>query len=638
MNGIIVLAAGVGHRFGGSRHKATIPLMFNEGALRRLIRQLTAIAPSATLVVVTGYQATLVQTEVQAVRSDAHFAFNPNFYNSTVLESINSALEVLDEDERIEGSWVLFADTTYDPTTLDDLLKHRTELVTVIVAEQTDEEDNIIGVRFNKHNGRLIEIGPNVSNQDGLMLPLVYWPRSTWLALKTLAENKVCAQWRAIQLMDRDRVSTVTVGKGTIKDIDRPADLLQRRKELFEPRVLQYFTSNISKDERNKQEIDLISANHFAKLSSSPTDSSIEASALRWLGAQGGERLVPTLFQVKNQRIVQEYVQGIRLYDFLRLLRDLEGTRLRHSSAVRAFSTTILDRCLHRLARIQSALVKWSTGVPLTPYPLETHLLALLGVIFHLLGLPPLTRNAQRELSDIVTLWNTRHAITPFRDATPKNILLVAPELRPTASRNTDERLDRIANWIECNDPSDVRIVDYDFSSTQHLTAPEDDYISLLAHRGSRIYGERLVANFCPNVPFLHAIADLPLKLSLPFDTDHKRMALALLIRFCRFGGRKLLYRIINPAGYTVRFRYDDPLYYFQALPGSIQSLDPDFNQRWPSLFHQLTLLADTLERIPSWDPAETDNDFYLQSINYNISYWQESPEEIQGAPKRTLK
>ena len=56
MPSIIILAAGMGRRFGSGEHKCLSPLFLGEGTLLRLLRQLTAIVPQADITVVTGHE------------------------------------------------------------------------------------------------------------------------------------------------------------------------------------------------------------------------------------------------------------------------------------------------------------------------------------------------------------------------------------------------------------------------------------------------------------------------------------------------------------------------------------------------------------------------------------------------------
>jgi choline kinase len=631
MIAVIILAAGLATRFDSTRHKALSPLLLGEGSLRRLVRQLSAIVPSHKIVVVTGHNSESIGRDALAANGNLKLEYNASFSKTTVLQSLCCGLNSLRATPDIKGVWVLFADTVYDPAALIRLTTTGADNVIVGYAAFAGEDDNVIGLTFNRSDSRLLAIGPSVSPRDGVMVPMTYWPRSTWRSLLKLTEKGVGSQWQAILEIGLHEVYALELNAGAAQDIDRQSDIAKRRAELLHPEILDYFRVNISKDERNRDRIDEITGDQFRKISTSPTDALLEVSALQWLARQDGEVRVPNVSLDGTQEIILEYAQGIRFYDLLRLLGELAVFKPSIQAEATQFAITLTERCVLRLGRIQEALLRWPGASGLTPYPLHTHVSQLLSALLHLLGLPQLTESAWRELKLLEEVWSSRCALIPFRDATPKNVLIAVAELAPTASVTKEQRLEKLAKWLTHADPWNVEIVDFDFASVRHLTAPEDDLISLLAHSGSISIGKQVLSQLCPLVTFVDAIAILPERLRLPFEVNRERTALALLVRYLRFGGRKLMYRFVNPAAYAVRFRYDDPVYYFRALPDLIESLDPDFSRKWPNILSQLRLIAANVPILPPWDPDEASSDFYLQSLGPGLRFWQESPTELQG-------
>ena len=195
--------------------------------------------------------------------------------------------------------------------------------------------------------------------------------------------------------------------------------------------------------------------------------------------------------------------------------------------------------------------------------------------------------------------------------------------------RTDEERLLALQVWLDQDKAQTVRLVDFDFTSVCHLTAPEDDYISLIAHQGSLKNGAPLfVSQINMGHDWLQDMLMYPDKFSLGFMADPPRAARALFVRYLRFGGRKLMYRMINPAGFAVRFRYDTPEYYFKIIPKAVQLLDPNFRIRWPELYGRVCQLDMAVSQLPPWQPVEATNDLYTERFGVGPRFWQESPLE----------
>jgi hypothetical protein len=176
-----------------------------------------------------------------------------------------------------------------------------------------------------------------------------------------------------------------------------------------------------------------------------------------------------------------------------------------------------------------------------------------------------------------------------------------------------------------------VRLVQIDWASVTHLTAPEDDLFSLLTHAASLPTSERLLAQLVPGVAaWPQAVAELAGWIHPSIQPNPQRAARALLVRYLRFGGRKLLYRLLNPAAFAVRFRYDDPGFYFERLPAALMQLDPGIGVQFPLLMARLLQLRQTIALLPPWSSIEAVHDLYQASLGLAVPYWQESPLETQ--------
>jgi hypothetical protein len=61
-----------------------------------------------------------------------------------------------------------------------------------------------------------------------------------------------------------------------------------------------------------------------------------------------------------------------------------------------------------------------------------------------------------------------------------------------------------------------------------------------------------------------------------------------------------------------MRFRYDNPIVYFQHLPAALTRLDPNLGA----------------SLLPAWCATEASTDLCGATLGLSIPYWQESPQE----------
>jgi len=601
------------------------------------VRQLILLAPEAPICIAVGHRASEVEAAVDGLSPSLVCVQAPQTTATSLLHSLTAALDRLADHADLQGAWVLFADTLYHPDALVRLIQSVADSpVLASQPVQAEASAEPIGVLVEPGSQRLLALGPAVPSCDGVMAAAVYWPRSSWSFVKAAVARGLVLQWQVLRdYQDQGPVTVLPLRRGQTRDIDTPADAGEALGHLRDPLAVSFFRRSISKDERNLSQGDRITSSAYRKVCMSEGLALCEAHALDWLHGTAGCR-VPARLDRQGRILLLEPIHGIRLYDLLRLLRSIERLRPEQAAQARAASLQLLRRSLEQLWCLQRALLAWPLAHERPAYPLSSHLAGLLATLLRLLGLPSLQPGECRELRGFDRLWRTADVLIPFRDATAKNTIVLIPELAPRAAESSGDRIAKIVEWLDRDESASVPLVDIDFTSVVHRTAPEDDLFSLLAHAGSLPVGRRLLAELVPSAAnWPTAVADLVSWIDPAIRRDGGRAARALLVRYLRFGGRKLLYRILNPAAFCVRFRYDDPVFYFRQLPHLLSQLDPGFHTSFPCLSARLDQLSQTVSLLPAWRDAEAGQDLYRSQLGASLTYWQESPLEIpdRGAP-----
>jgi CTP:molybdopterin cytidylyltransferase MocA len=595
------------------------------------LRQLLLLSPGTRILVVVGHHAHAVEAATRELSTAIRCVGSPELSSGSLLASLAAGLEDLLPESAVQGAWVLFADTLYHPRALVRLLQGDADhpLVASQPADSSATGDRI-GLRFDPISLRLEALGLDEPISQGVMAPAVYWPRHCWGSVLKAAARGHGLQWQLLrEHLAHSPLMVVPLENGHTRDIDTQTDLSEVRRVLLEPLSVCFFRRNISKEERNLQQPDRIAGSAFLKVCASAELATTEALVLDWLHGVPGCR-VPARLALRGRLLLLEPIRGIRLYDLLRLLRSIEQQSPERAALARSVSLVMLRRSLGQLLSLQRALLEWPLAAERPGYPLTSHVAGLLATILRLLGLPPLLSAECRELRALDRHWQAADALLPFRDATTKNIVVVIPELAPGTGTTTADRITKLLTWLDRAESDTVPLVDVDFTSVAQRTAPEDDLFSLLAHAGSLPVSVQLLAELVPDVPaWPNAVAELAGRIHPAILQDPGRAARALLVRYLRFGGRKLLYRILNPAAFAVRFRYDDPGFYFARLPDVLTQLDPGFEAAFPLLSARLLQLREATALLPGWCADETSVDLYRTQLGCSIRYWQESPLEI---------
>jgi hypothetical protein len=360
-------------------------------------------------------------------------------------------------------------------------------------------------------------------------------------------------------------------------------------------------------------------AGTFAKDCFKHSEALREAAVLLILGDRIDRSGFPIPYSVHDSVLFMERVQGVRLYDLLRHLRKLGDDR--QDGGAENAAKILVARARKRLRAVQLELLALRGVLSEGSYPLEQKLHDLLSLFVRIMDLRAPPRDWERNLEAFVDYWDDECVSVPFRDATTKNMLIADPNLGlpPNADDIDGAQQAAVATVLDQQPASywdSVRLVDIDFSSIAHTTSPEDDPISLHCH-------ECTFAS-CMSEPEFFVLDPM---LGAP---DAYRCAASFFVRYLRFGGRKLAYKLINAQGFKVRFAYDDPLFYFVRLPGICRKMSPAFAEQYAPLLQLVEQIAERGRHPSASDMALMSVDHlrkYYPAKDY--SYWQQNPLEI---------
>ncbi|MBY0418980.1 MAG: NTP transferase domain-containing protein [Pararheinheimera sp.] len=629
---IVILAAGLGRRFregtfSQPSHKALASVWDDRGTLAILLQHLKnlGIRPE-DITIATGFMASSIAAVADKICKGLHYQFNPHYATDTMLQTLSRTFLACPGS----GScWVLFADTLYSRNALAHMLAATDSpdhssmpLVAVKKLALADlslkvVEKREILVSLSEDQQFVVEFNSE-HNPTHHMAHAVYWPIDYQRLLinsgiadteSAISSTQYASQWQLLQQwieQNRTKIYALLLAGKASQDIDTKADLQQLQHfPLIDAKHLDYFSSNLCKDKRSLAQSDKHLDDVYFKHCSSAEAAQHECRVMQYL-QQHDPSLVPEIISLQGNRLTMKLVSGIRLYDLLRYTSEhKQAEQIKH---------ILLQRCTERLLKTQKILSKNQANISNTAYPFELQFSQLLSLLTEVLAIA-VPDKLQSELEQLADQWEG-YCSVPFRDATPKNIIivdadvsaLIEPNLRHQNISALAER--PLSYW------QNVPIQDVDFTSTYHLTTPEDDLISLMAH----------ASTFTPT--------SLSLITQLVDDSERcqERFDMTVLMRYLRFGGRKLAYKLLNPRGFEVRFRYDEPCFYFEKL---LQILSVEFRQNYPALSFVLGELRDTAERYRGVQFTPYAQDAYLLSMNTPFRYWQESPLELHARGKQ---
>ena len=284
---------------------------------------------------------------------------------------------------------------------------------------------------------------------------------------------------------------------------------------------------------------------------------------------------IPEIWQCANEYIAFRYIEGTRAFN---LLIDLKTLYERNQSkCFKDLGFQLMNLLQSDLKVFQRAVMEDTAFTDDHPvYPAKGKMRSLYQVLTEILPETCDFSEIEDDLERIASIY-TGAAVIPFRDATPKNCLLEIPSLFQQKFRSYEERLRTVNDMCLSGELHRIleknRLYQIDFSGCKYLCPVRDDWVALQEHESTA---------------WLTEVNQLP-----PFEEELQDLC-TRFVRFTRFGGRKLAYRLLNYEGYKIRFVHDNESYYFSRLAEICRHL---MNYRIVQS-HQLgNLMSDLLKR-----------------------------------------
>lgn len=370
--------------------------------------------------------------------------------------------------------------------------------------------------------------------------------------------------------------------------------------------ILELFKHDLWKDQRELDRVTEDGNDRLVKHFENADEAQREAGIINHVQQLGYNVNVPRVYDVQEARISFEYIYGIRLFNLLVALDKLPAHLGGKIATVRK---TLIERADQNQAQLQGALMTWPGASGGEKYDVVLKISNTIRILANALDISVDWDKMEKDVALIADIWG-KGATVPFRDATTKNMVVASRGLWLGDFDSEDDRDAYIGESLSSDDlPSWVYadLVDFDFSSCLELTSPEDDFISLHFHERTWSRpprkGDRMRW--------------------LPGPVSSEQVAASFIIRFFRFGGRKLAYRLLHPWGHRVRFRHDNGVFYFQRLPLILEEFWDDARSRIPSLLGFINAVA----RLGSRRAADIDHFMSAGLAEKRVYYVDMYPE-----------
>ncbi len=282
-----------------------------------------------------------------------------------------------------------------------------------------------------------------------------------------------------------------------------------------------------------------------------------------------------------------EYYDGIRVYNFFAYLREISAEYPELTDKCASLKSAIFKICLQRQKEIQKGLMLWAERNNKTEVYPQKKLLNIVKILSCVMQLDVDIDKLAQDVKYISDEFE-KISVVPFRDSTTKNMVIYCPELYlgnfidascdvlKANSKRKEVILktikdDTYMHYAEC------AIIDFDFSSCEHLTSIYDDPIGFKCHE--------------INWDGIPETSSLIWNTAVP-PIEGKDIALSFIVRYLRFGGRKLAYHIFHPDAYIIRFAFDDENFYFDTLSEITRHFWKDADKYIPNFLKFIDLVS----------------------------------------------
>lgn len=252
---------------------------------------------------------------------------------------------------------------------------------------------------------------------------------------------------------------------------------------------------------------------------------------------------IPKIIEHNDHAISFEYIRGTRAFNLLVDLRTLYREDKENRYLTPALELiSLLEEDLSDFQKNSN----FSPNKEFTPtaYPAYQKLESVYTLLGSVLGFDVCLEDLQKISELYLKITGV-----PFRDATTKNVILNIPTLYQANFNTYQDRLVTLKKMIQSGELKPFlqrsQVYHIDFSGCQYLCPKQDDWLAVREHQGSNWLNQ-------PS--------------SQDLDKLTNEELCVIFVRFTRFGGRKLLYRLLNYKGYKVRFCFDQEAYYFRTL------------------------------------------------------------------------